>query len=333
MAMPPPPPLPPAGLPRFPRKRKSKLHPQAIVSRFWTKYHCKTPGKVTSIFPRKLYKGLAPSSETSSGDVHNAGHSYAAARAECGAMVRKIVTRCEQTNSRFTDFDFDIETDHWLGERNCLYGLGRPQEDDSDSDDDDLDPRRMNKSWKTVMKSGILMPTTQVNLHQLQRYLGTSSSDSELPSRRRSTMTPMSVHRVDWIFENPQFTIDGYSSSDIKQGACGNCWWLAAVSNIAHRRDLMDKICVARDEECGVYGFVFHRDGEWIPTVVDDNLYLTQLDFGFDNEVYDSRGKKARLWKKQYQTGSEALYFSKCEEENETWLPLMEKAVCLFPSF
>lgn len=34
----------------------------------------------------------------------------------------------------------------------------------------------------------------------------------------------------------------------------------------------MDKICVARDEECGVYGFVFFRDGEWISTVVSTVL-------------------------------------------------------------
>ena len=29
---------------------------------------------------------------------------------------------------------------------------------------------------------------------------------------------------------------------------------------------------MARDEECGVYGFVFFRDGEWISTVVDARM-------------------------------------------------------------
>lgn len=323
MAMPP---LPPPIIPRGSTKKKSKLHPQAVVSRFWSKYHCRTPGKVTSIFPRKLYKGLASSGDNLHGNVHNAAQSYKAARAECEAMVRKAVARCEQTNSKFTDFDFDLETDHYLGERNCLYGLERPLEYDSDSDSDDPSPQKVGRSWKTITKTGLLTPVTQVNPHQLQKYLGVTSPDTDLFSKRRP-MTPMSVHRLDWIFESPQFMIDGYSSSDIKQGALGDCWWLAAVSNIAHRRDLMDKICVARDEECGIYGFVFHRDGEWIPTIVDDNLYLRHIDFGYDTEVYDSRGKKARLWKKQKQTGSEALFFSRCEEENETWLPLLEKAV------
>ncbi|KAF4997709.1 hypothetical protein FDECE_12016 [Fusarium decemcellulare] len=136
-------------------------------------------------------------------------------------------------------------------------------------------------------------------------------------------LKPGSVHRIPWIFENPQFTIDDFSS-DIIQGAGRNCWWLAALATLNRRTDLMRKICVARDEECGVYGFVFYRDGEWISTVVDDNLYLTHEDF--DQEVYDATGQKARLHRKQRQTGSDALFFAKCGGADETWLPLLEKA-------
>lgn len=90
----------------------------------------------------------------------------------------------------------------------------------------------------------------------------------------------------------------------------------------------MDRICVARDEECGVYGFVFYRDGEWISTVVDDNLCLTSDDFedAFPSSVYDPSGKRAKKWKEHNQTGSEALFFASCEDSNETWLPLLEKA-------
>lgn len=45
---------------------------------------------------------------------------------------------------------------------------------------------------------------------------------------------------------------------------------------IVYCKDIMDKICVVRDEECGVYGFVFWKDGEWIIIVIDDNLYLIE---------------------------------------------------------
>jgi hypothetical protein len=88
----------------------------------------------------------------------------------------------------------------------------------------------------------------------------------------------------------------------------------------------MEKVCVARDAECGVYGFVFYRDGEWITTVVDDLLYLSNKDSDADFDDYDATGEKARIYKERYQTGSEALYFSKCDSPNETWLPLLEKA-------
>jgi hypothetical protein len=91
----------------------------------------------------------------------------------------------------------------------------------------------------------------------------------------------------------------------------------------------MNKICVARNEEVGVYGFVFHRDGAWISTVVDDNLYLKEPDF--DKETYDATGSKARHHRKQKQSNSEALFFAKCIDPNETWLPLLEKAVGNFP--
>lgn len=89
----------------------------------------------------------------------------------------------------------------------------------------------------------------------------------------------------------------------------------------------MERVCVVRDEECGVYGFVFYRDGEWISAVVDDNLYLKSADFRDECvDIYDPTGEKARKHRLQNQSGSEALYFGHCSDPNETWLPLMEKA-------
>ncbi|CAI6061124.1 unnamed protein product [Clonostachys chloroleuca] len=255
--------------PVIPPKRSAKEHPQALISKFWQKFHHKNPGKITSIFPRDLYKTVAPNLAPPSIGVRNAAQSYEIARSKCLAMVRKAVARCESTNSKFIDQEFEIESDHYMQTHHCLRGLVR-------SDDFYYEPG--------------------------------------------------SVHRVSWIFDNPQFTVDGFSGSDIKQGYLGNCWWVAAIGNIAHRKDLMKKICVARDEECGVYGFVFFKDGEWIPTIIDDNLYLKERDYGKDEEVYDVTGKKAKQWKRNKQTGSEALSFASCVDENETWLPLLEKA-------
>ncbi|CAH0046469.1 unnamed protein product [Clonostachys solani] len=256
-----------------PPKRSAKEHPQAYISRFWQRFHHRTPGKITSIFPRELYKTIDPEFVPASVRVRNAARSYELARAKCIEMVKETVEHCESINSSFCDPDFDLESDFYLSTDDCIHGLVRADQEG------ETEPAR-----------------------------------------------PGSVHRVSWIFTNPQFTVDGFSGSDIMQGRVGNCWWLAGLGTVAHRKDLMNKVCVARDEECGVYGFVFFRDGEWIPTVIDDNLYLTQGDYGKTREIYDVSGKHTKLWRKRYQTGSEALYCGKCEDENETWLPLLEKA-------
>ena len=73
-------------------------------------------------------------------------------------------------------------------------------------------------------------------------------------------------------------------------------------------------------------------DGEWIHTVIDDKLYLSVPDW--DESLYEkvnwlqipNRQDAEEEYRKVYQTGSRALYFAQCNTENETWLPLLEKA-------
>ena len=92
-------------------------------------------------------------------------------------------------------------------------------------------------------------------------------------------------------------------------------------------------MCVARDEVIGVYGFVFHRDGEWFYTLIDDRLYVVAPDYyealtkqkGMIEAMYNPRDSE-RKFRDVLQKGSDALYFGKCREDNETWLPLLEKA-------
>lgn len=49
-------------------------------------------------------------------------------------------------------------------------------------------------------------------------------------------------------------------------------------------------------------------------------------DFDATGDFDDASGKRERKYRKAHQTGSEALYFAKCRDPNETWLPLLEKA-------
>ncbi|RJE24338.1 CysPc [Aspergillus sclerotialis] len=279
-------------------KKDSNKPPQDIISDFWDKFLTKNPSRVTKIFPEKLYTNLLePLQEKVPSTSQNAAQSYETAARQCKEQVARIVRECKRMNEKFSDPDFDIESDKDLCQWNCLRGLVRGSAGSG--------------SQRFITRAGTDSGSCVCSDDE--------GDDDDLS-------LPGSVHRVDWIFERPEFVIDGYSNTDIKQGANGDCWWLAAVATICNRQDLIERVCVARDEECGVYGFLFYRDGEWESTIVDDNLYLTSEDFDFYGDRYDSTGKRAREHKKRHQTGSEALHFAKCSDPNETWLPLLEKA-------
>lgn len=61
------------------------------------------------------------------------------------------------------------------------------------------------------------------------------------------------------IFENPRFYINGPTAGDVRQGRDGDCWVMAALCTMGNKHGLIEKICVARNETVGVYGFVFYR--------------------------------------------------------------------------
>lgn len=146
-----------------------------------------------------------------------------------------------------------------------------------------------------------------------------------------SEFKPKSVKRVPDIFDNPQFYIDGPTASDVRQGRDGDCWLMAALCTLSNKSALIERCCVARDEQVGVYGFVFHRDGEWISEIIDDKLFLTKPDFEesfLERMLWEDRERveSEEQYRKAYQSGSGALYFAQCVHADETWLPLLEKA-------
>ncbi|KAJ5899543.1 hypothetical protein N7495_004287 [Penicillium taxi] len=144
-------------------------------------------------------------------------------------------------------------------------------------------------------------------------------------------MRPRGVKRVTEIFENPQFFVNGPTASDVRQGYDGDCWLMAALGTMGNKEELIEKICVARDEVIGIYGFVFHRDGEWQQCIVDDKLYLRAADYDEsmdERDIWDgiNRIDSEEEYRRAFQTGSRALYFAQCVDPNEIWLPLLEKA-------
>lgn len=287
---------------------------QAVINEFWNNLITKKPGKVTKIFPSSLYANLLP--HTIIGGK-NAAESYEAAAKECRARVARIVRECERTNEKFTDSEFDMMS----RPDNCLYGLLKwYKEPDPDLEAKEISPTRLGYALRTVLGSQIL--TQDVASISLNNAANLILNKPVIISNG-----PGSVHRIDWIFERPQFEIEDFTSSDVVQGAHGDCWFIAAVAIICSSPELIRRVFVDKNERCGVYGFVFYRDGEWISTVVDDNLFLKKSDFDDTRgDIYDPTGTKETKYKQNKQTGSEALYFASCADQNETWLPLLEKA-------
>jgi hypothetical protein len=294
--------------------------PQQTLEEFWDSIISKAPGKVSNIFPRSLYANiLSPTKTSGASSVRNAAASYEEAAEQCRVKVKRIVRECQRTNEKYTDPDFDLEEDFRRSRKNCLHGL-ETEEDSDDEGPPRVDGGDLGVALSALLASNVLgeRPSVNLDLVPLMQTLRAGSG-----GRKNE---PEGVHRVDWIFDEPSFTVDGFASSDVQQGSNGDCWWIAAVATLCSMEGLMDRVCVERDAECGVYGFVFYRDGEWISTVVDDSLYVRMRDYDADFDDYDPTGEKERKYKDRYQTGSEALYFAKCQSTNETWLPLLEKA-------
>ncbi|KAH8176580.1 calpain family cysteine protease domain-containing protein [Sarocladium implicatum] len=145
-----------------------------------------------------------------------------------------------------------------------------------------------------------------------------------------SASVPKAVKRVHEIFENPTF-MQNVTPGDVKQGSLGDCWIMAGLTSMANLQEGIKRICVAYDTKIGIYGFVFYRDGEWIYSIIDDKLYLKSPCWDSPSMQRDllqqiDREDQEKVYRKTYQTGSKSLFFAQCVDQNETWVPLAEKA-------
>jgi hypothetical protein len=207
--------------PRFPAQKHA---PQRSIDDFWDKFTTKHPGKIFTILPDNLYaKRAAAHAPKGSIPGVNALASYDQAVESCRNKVDKIVKECRRLNQKYRDPHFDIEAD---------------------------------------FKRSQALPDTPADC-----LIGLD--------KERSDFQPMSVKRVEVgrcvlhcgtvltelqdIFEKPQFYIGGATANDVRQGNDGDCWFMAALATISNKEELIQRVCVARDEKVGVYGFVFHR--------------------------------------------------------------------------
>ncbi|KAF6764385.1 hypothetical protein DFP72DRAFT_421321 [Ephemerocybe angulata] len=145
----------------------------------------------------------------------------------------------------------------------------------------------------------------------------------------RVGITGKDVQRVTEIFDKPVFFPEGgaANSAAIRQGGLGDCYFLSALATVSGLHGLIDKICVARNEEVGIYGFIFYQDRGWVSVIVDDLLFTNipqyeSLDedakgiYHEDKERFDAIARK----------GGHVLTYAKAGTSDETWVPIIEKA-------
>uniref|UniRef100_A0A8H8CMW3 Calpain catalytic domain-containing protein n=1 Tax=Psilocybe cubensis TaxID=181762 RepID=A0A8H8CMW3_PSICU len=140
----------------------------------------------------------------------------------------------------------------------------------------------------------------------------------------------VAVKRVTEIFDNPVFFgPNGPKASAVRQGSLGDCWFLAALSAIAtvDSGALLRKLCVAHNEEVGVYGFIFFRDCYWQSVIVDDFLLWSMPKF---DELKEEEKRLYHYNRENYhnvvEKSGQGLLYARSGTVGETWVPLIEKA-------
>lgn len=197
------------------------------------------------------------------GPAKTTQQSYEDAAAQCRHKVAQIVKECRRVNQKYRDPHFDLEIDLKLNRRDCLDSLDNVKDDDR-SDDYIRDPPLKDRDQHQPASATSVMGM----LDRIDRENAAVPTDGDAESKLR----PQAVKRVVDIFDDPKFFIDGPTAHDVRQGRDGDCWLMAALCTISNKPGLIEKCCVAHDHEVGVYGFVFHRDGEWFSEIIDDKV-------------------------------------------------------------
>ncbi|CAJ0603313.1 unnamed protein product [Cylicocyclus nassatus] len=132
--------------------------------------------------------------------------------------------------------------------------------------------------------------------------------DPEFPATDRSIYYKNAPDRdVEWkrpgqIVDDAQLIVGEKSRFDVKQGALGDCWLLAAVANLTLRDELFYRVVPPdqsfTDNYAGIFHFQFWRYGKWIDVVIDDRL----------------------------PTVNGRLYYMHSQSHNVFWSALLEKA-------
>ena len=117
-------------------------------------------------------------------------------------------------------------------------------------------------------------------------------------------LRPKEICRAMGLREGPAMIVGERDRFDINQGEIGDCWFLAALANLADDEESFDRVVPSGQGfgsgYCGVFRFRFFRFGAWVEVCVDDRL----------------------------PTRNGQLIYIKAKDKNEFWSPLLEKVGC-----
>ena len=324
----------------------SAKSPQELINQFWEKtvsYSTNPNGThsaflhvnftdqvqtVTTTLPQSIFaQGFQDQVLQNPGVAENVMAGYKRAVEKCIAKVDKISQECRHFNQKYTDPSFDLPDHDYCMRPLSTYIPVEKAPDEKDPVDVTSAPPNM-----TLCVDG-------KPLISLTQFLTPEGQESTEAVENPSVIEPQSEKRVRQIFDKPEFFVDGATADDIRQGDAGDCWFLSALSALCCMEakelgNLVERVCVERDEAVGVYGFVFFRDGEWRSEIIDDKLYLIAPDYkniGPSPEMdyllkYIKEKDRAEKYRKSVQSNSEALYYARSAHKSETWVPLIEKA-------
>lgn len=299
-----------------------KTHPSRQAFCFHDSIRLLTDVVATSVIPQNEFAERAAkrASAKSKAPPKTTQQSYEEAAEQCRRKVAQIVKECRRVNSKYRDPHFDLELDLKFGRRDCLDSLDNERNGNSRrryvgrrrGRDSPLKDRGMKMGSAPPPKSGTIMGL----LSAVDREATvTTGSDGD------NMFRPTAVKRVVDIFDNPQFFVNGPTANDVRQGRDGDCWLMAALCTLSNKSGLIERCCIAHDVDVGVYGFVFHRDGEWFSEIIDDKASTTRLPMGrressltiahqlyLTKPDYDEALLERILWEDRERVNSEEAY-------------------------